>query len=94
MKHDNAIAWLTAHPIKDKDDIQFLLSNVKVFIEEGRLAMKEEQELKIDKWSGIAPILRLIHCFLEDDEIKAALQLSFKTMTREELDGRKSEEFM
>ena len=97
MKVKKAIEWLIANPLKDDEEIKFIISQVKDFIETSKNFVQDikkntgETIEKGKKWSGIVPHLRLIHCLCDNDEVKAAFQNSFKVMNRVELDGRKND---
>ena len=82
--------WLTSHKLTNERDVTFILQEVKSFLSEVADAIAEKNRLKRDQWSGIAPYLHLIHCLVDFDKTRAAFQLSFKTMSRIELDNQKS----
>ena len=96
MKKPVALAWLKEHPITNEEDIDFIRSKVSTFLINVRLAEAEKAETfgKRDQWSGIIPLLRLIHCLVDFDDIKEALQTSFSTKSRQEIDGRNNTETM
>lgn len=70
------IDWLDTHPIAADKDVAFLKATVQIVKEktvESAKAMAIEAELLGDKaWTGQAPYLRLIHCLVDDDDIKRA----------------------
>ena len=93
MKLSDCCAWLIKNPLRPEDGVDFVLREYCKFIESAANFMKEENPQKKDKqkkWSGLKPLLRLIHCLTDNDEIKAAFNKSFTVMTRNELDGRKN----
>ena len=49
---------------------------------------KNTNDAKTENWHGIEPHLLLIHCLVEDDDIRKAYQLSMKVMTKAEVDGQ------
>ena len=92
MSKKSAIEWLLEHPIKKKAHIDIVQEKMAAFFDAIKAVEEEKASSKRDQWGGIIPFLRLIHCLLDSNEIRSALQLSFTVMTREELDGRNNEE--
>ena len=72
-------------------DIEFILGDVKKYLEEVLNAEKESRGARRDQWYDIAPQLHMIHC-LEDfkDTTRAAFELSFTTLSRMELDNSRT----
>jgi hypothetical protein len=69
------IQWLDDNPITDIADVEFLrkivATKVKDCLEE--LDQEKIDNAKMEKsWTGSAPFMRLIHCFIDNDEIKSA----------------------
>jgi hypothetical protein len=86
------IDWLKDNPISFEDDIRFLVSECNRFrgtIEDA--ATEERQGPGGGSWRGSVPYLRLILCLIEDD-IKAKYLRRGDTLSRQELDGRNSEQ--
>ena len=89
-----AMEWLRKRPIPSLPDIQWVQQKISVLLEANKKSETQKLNKARDQWSGIVPFLRLIHCIFEVDNTKEALQKSFTVMTRQELDGRHSEENM
>ena len=99
MTRTDALTWMKDNPISDKKDVDFILKKIVDFMTTVAEASKEKQERKglsgsTQQWNGIAPFLRLIHSIIDFDDAKAAFQHSFNVMSRDELDGRNSEDIM
>jgi hypothetical protein len=72
-KLDQIFKWLDENPIKSPADMVFLTNTVntkKLQSTEAFDASKAEKELLERSWTGKKPYLRLIHCLVEDDDIK------------------------
>jgi hypothetical protein len=77
------INWLNEHPISWEDngitdaaiDVLYVseeLSRRKALMMEGINAIEEQNAALEGRWSGSQPMLRLIHCLIDDDSIKSA----------------------
>jgi hypothetical protein len=89
------LSWLYDNPpIEDEDNEKWLMEEVAEFKDDLKESIGEKSktdESEGGKWIGDIPYLHLIHCLLDDEQIRAAYTRSFDVMTREELDGRNSE---
>jgi hypothetical protein len=92
--------WLTNNPILHEDDISFLVTESNRFKATIVDAVTEQQNgpsvngtsgTSGGSWRGSVPYLRLILCLLEND-IKEKYLRRGDTMSRQELDGRNSEQ--
>ena len=93
-KKSVAMEWLRKNPIPFPPDIDWVQQKISVLFEANKQSETQKQNNSRDQWSGIVPFLRLIHCIFEVDNTKEALQKSFTVMSRQELDGRNSEDNM
>lgn len=70
------LKWLDDHPIVGDEDVAFITAtfdSVKKDAIESVAAMATETELLGEKaWTGQVPYLRLIHCLIDNDDIKRA----------------------
>ena len=91
------IEWLESNPVDNSKCEEFIRSKV-IDILKKKAEMEKEREdqqqglatVNTVKWYGPLPSLRLIHCIVDDDEIKKAFLSSFDNLTRQELDARNS----
>ena len=93
MKLDTALNWLNQNPITDEQDKDYVLTQMKTFMNaSSNLAGTDDSSPKSKHWKGSLPFLRLIHCLVDNDEVREAFQRSFTVLSRKELDGRKNPE--
>jgi hypothetical protein len=75
-KMDELLDWLDKHPISSEEEVSFLKTEVankeKVAKESMEAAKAEAEMLETKRWQGEAPYLRLIHCIIDNDNIKLA----------------------
>ena len=75
-KMDELLDWLDKHPISSEEEVSFLKTEVankeKVAKESMEAAKAEAEMLETKRWQGEAPYLRLIHCIVDNDNIKLA----------------------
>ena len=90
MKIDAALNWLIQNPITDEQDKEYILGQMNLFmtVVSANLVNSVESSPKSKQWKGSIPFLRLIHCLVDNDDVKEAFQKSFTILTRKELDGR------
>lgn len=89
------IEWLSNHVISDPFDVAFLINAVQAFkgtIKTFQEAQEVAKDVQTGAWRGHAPYLRLIHCVLDKPEMRRDFQLSYQAPSREELDGRVTNE--
>lgn len=85
------VAWLKDFPLTDEDAI----AEIKIELEAFKAVLARDKEIANQgvqtQWKGNFVYLRLIHCFTEDEKIRAAYSRSFDALTHTELDARNSE---
>ena len=90
-KSQDAIDWLLNYPLMVAEDVLFIKGQMSDIIHIVKCAKKEKEEMKRhSNWTGTIPHLRLIHCIVDDDNIKAAYLRSLKVMNKDELDGKRN----
>ena len=90
MKLSVALDWLVENPILGDDDKAFVLHKVAAFLKvSSEVAAEKPKPSGSQKWVGIVPYLRLIHCITDKDDAKASFLKSFSVKTRKELEDRK-----
>jgi len=90
MKQSVSMDWLENNPVENEEDVTFVLRQVEKFLDTNLQMEKEKTNATRDQWAGIAPFIRLIHCLIGNEKTMETFQNSFKTLSREELDGRKN----
>jgi len=88
MKLSVALDWLVENPILGDDDKAFVLDKVVSFLKVSS-EVAAGKPSGSQKWVGIVPYLRLIHCITDKDDAKASFLRSFSVKTRKELEDRK-----
>ena len=86
--------WLVKYPITNPADVEFVKRECALYISLLQNAADEKSRQAVASslnWAGNNPYLRLYHCLIEDD-IKEAYVNRDDVMTRQQLDGRRSEE--
>jgi hypothetical protein len=69
------VQWLEDNPLTDVSDVEYLR---KLVLEKKNNCVKELDQVQLDNvklaksWTGAAPFMRLIHCFIDNDAIKEA----------------------
>jgi len=89
--------WLQDNPLRaDDSDVTFVTAKVASFLESNKNVAHaaDNDKQKEPQWSGMIPHLRLIHCLVDFDNIRAAFMASHSVMTHLELDGRHNPETM
>jgi len=87
-KTDDAITWLIDNPITDPNDVFFVSNEVEMFLEDVAIAEKDKEDSKKHmNWVGMDPHLRLIHCIVDDENIRKAYVKSLDVKTIHEVDG-------
>ena len=86
------LKWLEGHPRKNKRDVTYLRSEVAAFKTSLKQATSSCNGSGSGQWRGDIPLLRFIHCIIDDDKIKEAFIACMRCLSREELDGRHSTE--
>lgn len=85
------IKWLLQNPVTDENEIVKTRQEVASF-KVDLIADKAAADQRVQfQWKTDIVYLRLIHCIVDDDTIKAAFERSFDALNRAELDGRKSD---
>jgi len=84
MKLSVALDWLVENPILGDDDRTFVLDKVASFLKVSS-DVAGGKPSGSQKWVGIVPYLRLIHCITDKDDAKASFLRSFSVKTRKEL---------
>ena len=67
--------FLEQNPIVEKDDIDYILKTVeeqKLVLEASLKAKAQQAEILDCNWTGQLPYLRMIHCIIDNDDIKYA----------------------
>ena len=88
LKLSVALDWLVENPILGDDDKAFVLDKVVSFLKVSS-EVAAGKPSGSQKWVGIVPYLRLIHCITDKDDAKASFLKSFSVKTRKELEDRK-----
>ena len=88
MNQSAAMDWLLNNPVENEDDVQFVLQGVSLFLEASQQVENETSSNSRDQWSGMIPFIRLIHCLVDSENTMEAFKNSFKTLSKDELDGR------
>jgi hypothetical protein len=92
---EKILSWLYDNPPnEDDDDEKWLIDKITEFkdvLKESIGEKNKNDEAEGGKWIGDIPYLRLIHCLMDDEQIRAAYTRSFDVLSREELDGRNSD---
>ncbi|KAL3783747.1 LOW QUALITY PROTEIN: hypothetical protein HJC23_004866 [Cyclotella cryptica] len=93
---DRSTAWLKDHPINwQKDEISNWHENVEFLRDEeikGSIGKTEQNAVLEGRWIGKEPMLRLIHCLIEDDAIKSAFIRCHNSKDRMQLKNQNSAE--
>jgi hypothetical protein len=88
--------WLEQHPIHEPGDVSFLTTLLKSEEALGYASLQRtqsENDSLARNWTGEIPYLRMIHCLVDDDNIKDAfLHRNDLSGDRIELDNRNSSE--
>ncbi len=88
--------WLDDYPINDPNDVLFLTKAAKDVTAGSMLVFnstKAEKALLEKSWTGTEPQLRLIHCLVDNDEIKSAfLTRNHVSTSRMAVENRNSKE--
>lgn len=74
-KLDKLLEWLDSHPICAEDDIEYLratVNNRKKEVEDTTQFSASNNTAEQRNWTGKQPHLRLIHCLIDNDEVKQA----------------------
>ena len=98
----DCMKWLTEHPIdwvKDGiNDCELDVEFVKQEIARRRMSLqaaaaeKEAEASELEgRWTGRLPLLRLIHCLIEFDDIRAAYIKRNIALNKDELENNKSD---
>jgi len=70
-KRQDAIDWLLTNPLMVAEDVLFVKGQMSDIIQTVKCAEKEKEEMKRhSNWTGTIPHLLLIHCIVDDDNIK------------------------
>ena len=88
MSKNKAYDWLVEKPINVSCHVKWVQNKMKNFLDATSAAHKEVIDMRREKWHGLVPYLRLIHCIFDFERTREALQKSFTVMTRAEIDGR------
>ena len=83
--------WLVSHPIILPIEVNWILSEVNRLKSVLSQARNEQASAHPGNWRGQLPMLRLIHCLVDDDAIKHAFLRRAVVLTRTELDARNSD---
>ena len=92
MGRDSFLQWLKEHPRTNSRDVTYLRQEVAIFKNSLKQVVSSTSGSGGNQWRGELPVLRFIHCLVENDSIKQAFIQSMKTLTRDELDARNSAE--
>ena len=93
-KKDCFVLWLQNNPITIPDDVAFVEDKVRVIkglFEKLPASAKETSEGK-SKWSGVAPHIRFMHCYVTIDKMREKFVEYQKCKNRIQLDGRHNTE--
>ena len=99
---DPSTAWLNDHPIDwqndeigESHDVEFVVGKMKRRkdqLENVCAALVEQNAALEGRWTGKVPMLRSIHCLIEDGAIKSAFIRCHNSKDRIQLDNRNSME--
>ena len=79
-KRQDAIDWLLTNPLMVAEDVLFVKGKMSDIIQTVKCADKEKEEMKRhSNWTGNIPHLLLIHCIVDDDNVKDAYLHSLKS---------------
>ena len=70
MKLEAALNWLIQNPITDEQDKDYVLSQMRTFMNaSSNLVGTVDSSPKSKHWKGSLPFLRLINCLVGNDEV-------------------------
>ena len=84
MKLSVALDWLVENSILGDDDKAFVLDKVVSFLKVSS-EVAAGKPSGSQKWVGIVPCLRLVHCITDEDDAKASFLKSFSVRTRKKV---------
>ena len=84
--------YLQKHPIINAADVSFVKGETLSFISKAQALQQRQNSDDAKRWSGPAPFERLCHAVTDVPQNKAVFEDSFRSSTREELDGRSNPE--
>ena len=85
-----SMQWLKENPITDKTTISEIRTEVALFKADLLKDKETEESIAQYQWRNDIVYLHLIHCLIEDDDIRSAYIRSFDALDRDSLDRRKS----
>ena len=89
-KRCDAIDWMMKNPLTESEDVLFVKGQMDEITKMVKNAEKEKEDMKRHiNWTGTIPHLRLIHCLVDNENIRAAFLHSLKVMDKYELDEKK-----
>ena len=88
MKLNIVLDWFVDNVLPGDDDRTFVLDKVVSFLKVSS-EVAAGKPSGSQKWVGIVPCLRLVHCITDEDDAKASFLKSFSVKTRKELEDRK-----
>jgi len=85
------LEWLNKNPITKALDVTFIRTETDRLL--CCLTEQQEEQARISQgqWRGSVPMLRLIHCLVDNDDIKGAFLRRADVHTRREIDARNSD---